>query len=168
MIRVRKTKQAFAENNENINQQLLDDQYGKCCYCERLVDTDFQIEHLQSQHNHPELINDWDNLYLACSYCNSHKSDSFDNIMAPSKYNVEEIIKQEDDSKNSKVIFSSNNEDEKVKQTIKLLSLLFNGKDGLRKTKANIFYKSYRDENELLPTPYCRLSLWRRGERSGY
>lgn len=59
MIRVQKCEQApkslkstRAYDGEDVKQQLLTDQHAKCYLCERILSTDFQIEHLRSQQHY--------------------------------------------------------------------------------------------------------------------
>jgi uncharacterized protein (TIGR02646 family) len=53
-----------------------------CCYCESVIDTvsDPNIEHIKpkAKDKFPELTFDWDNLHIACTKCNRHKSDDYD------------------------------------------------------------------------------------------
>lgn len=51
-------------NDEDVIRQLQADQHKKCYLCERILATDFQVEHLNSQANRPELVYDWNNLFL--------------------------------------------------------------------------------------------------------
>lgn len=60
-------------DGEDVKQQLEKDHHKKCYLCERELCTDFEIEHLKSQENYPELRQDWKNLLWSCSYCNNKK-----------------------------------------------------------------------------------------------
>lgn len=69
MIRVFKSQSAPATltttkayDGEDVKRQLLQDHYDKCYICERARDTDFEIEHHQSQTHHSELLQKWKNL----------------------------------------------------------------------------------------------------------
>ena len=53
-----------AYDGEDVKKQLLADQHDKCYLCERNRDTDFEIEHHRSEHNYPELRQNWDNLFM--------------------------------------------------------------------------------------------------------
>ena len=68
-----------------VKAQLVIDQYGKCCYCERRVGDKGDVEHFRpkgavQQASGTPLIKpgyywlayDWNNLYLSCSVCNQH------------------------------------------------------------------------------------------------
>ena len=90
MIRIAKSKEIPTSlistrkyNGEDVKEQLLKDQHGKCYICERKLETDFEIEHLRAQSLHPELRQSWANLHLSCGYCNKKKSGDFNNILNP-------------------------------------------------------------------------------------
>ena len=66
MIRERKSEKVpFSLLNtsqydgEDVKEQLLKDQHGKCYICERKMGTDFEIEHFKSKNNNPELRQEW-------------------------------------------------------------------------------------------------------------
>jgi uncharacterized protein (TIGR02646 family) len=57
-------------------------QHGKCCYCEKKIDTvgnEQAIEHIrpQAQNQFPQLKNEWANLLHACANCNGKKKNQF-------------------------------------------------------------------------------------------
>ena len=57
-------------------------QHGKCCYCEKKIDTKGNgqaIEHIRpkAQDKYPELKNEWTNLLHSCVDCNGKKSSQF-------------------------------------------------------------------------------------------
>lgn len=133
MIRVRKGSEpaalaTFGYSADAVKEQLIADQDSKCYLCEREVGTDYEVEHLKSQHKHVELTNDWKNLFLACSYCNGRKSDSFDEILNPAKANVEQLVVQKYDAKNETFVFKPvSGGDVAAAKTAELLGRLFNG-----------------------------------------
>lgn len=47
-----------------------------CSYCERQIETNLAVEHVQPKSVVPALILDWDNFLLACTNCNSTKGDT--------------------------------------------------------------------------------------------
>lgn len=149
MIRERKDNNVPASlsrtkqyNGEDVVNQLLKDQHEKCYICERKVATDYQVEHFKSQKNHPDLVRDWNNLFLACSYCNGKKSDSFDDNLNPLINNVEEEICQRIDFMQNKALFKPFVEDEEHLNTTKMLELFYNGKGNkkLRSIKEERFF----------------------------
>lgn len=148
MIRVFKSPDAPSSlaitknyDGEDVKKQLLADQHDKCYLCERNRDTDFEIEHHKSEHNFPSLVQDWDNLYMGCSYCNKKKSDSFDNTLVPKDYNLEDEIEQSIDFADKKAIFSSTVNDEQHKETIALLCRIYNGTKRVRNYKEERFFE---------------------------
>lgn len=44
-----------------------------CSYCERRINNNLAVEHIQPKDPHPELELDWNNFLLACTNCNSIK-----------------------------------------------------------------------------------------------
>lgn len=139
MIRVKKSSCAPASlsttnqyDGEDVKEQLMKDQYEKCYICERKLVTDFEIEHFRSECNYPYLMQAWENLFMACGYCNRRKSDSFDNNVNPLTTNVEEEISQRINFSLNKADFVSSVTDIPHTDTIKLLNVLYNGKDGMK------------------------------------
>jgi uncharacterized protein (TIGR02646 family) len=75
----------------SVKQALIAAQHGKCCFCERLIGTDGDVEHFRPKQAYKQaaghslqrpgyywLAYEWDNLYLACSGCNQrHKQNLF-------------------------------------------------------------------------------------------
>ena len=148
MIRVYKSPNAPASltetkacDGDDVNRQLLDDQHGKCYICERCRDTDFEVEHLASRGNAPELAHEWNNLYMACDYCNKKKSNSFDNILCPSEVNIEDEIEQRLDISNKKALFLSHADDAQHHETVRLLERVFNGTNTMRTVREERFFE---------------------------
>lgn len=133
MIRVRKSLVGPADlttkgySCDAVHRAILDDQDGKCYLCERSLTTDFQVEHLQSQDNFPEQKDIWNNLFIACGYCNQKKSCNFDDICNPSKYNLEQEISQRVSFATNKAEFSIKVTGEAHQKTETLLRRLYNG-----------------------------------------
>ncbi len=105
--------------------------------------TDYQVDHLRSQANYPLLVKEWSNLFIACSYCNGKKGVSFDGILNPCLHNIEEIIEHSVLFMEKKVVFNSSQLSKEVRQTIQLLTILFNGKNGLRTCREQRFYDEF-------------------------
>jgi uncharacterized protein (TIGR02646 family) len=76
--------------HDSVKQILIQDQYGKCCYCERVIHSEGEVEHFRPKgsvhqipgaapqnHGYYWLAYDWYNLYLACSACNRYKKSHF-------------------------------------------------------------------------------------------
>jgi len=133
MIRVKKTMpqpdrlKSSGCNDDTVIRQINADQYGKCYLCESRTITDFEVEHRHSV-AHCGGKNDWNNIFLACSYCNDKKGARFDGIVNPSECNVEDIIEQRYDAISEKFVFNATqNSDSKVELTLHLLEKIFNG-----------------------------------------
>lgn len=152
MIRIRKSnlipeslqKEGCTEyNREDVKKQLLADQYEKCYICERKLITDCQIEHFKSQKEYPHLKTEWTNLLLSCNYCNGKKSNKYDGLLNPIENPIEEFIEHIDDFPRKKVLFRSKRDDVETINTIKLLSVIFNGTGISRKILEERFYEYY-------------------------
>lgn len=148
MIRIEKSEQVPASltstkayDGEDVKQQLIHDQHQKCYLCERIVHTDFQIEHLRSQEYNPEYRQHWNNLFLACSYCNGKKLSFYDDIVDPTQTDIELVIKQEIDFVSKKAVFTPLCDDQEINRTILLLQKIYNGQSLLRKTREELFFE---------------------------
>ncbi len=120
-------------DGEDVKQQLLDDHSGKCYLCERKLITDFQIEHLDPSASRQ----DWQNLFLACGYCNNKKGNRFTNILNPAINNVEDMIEHYIDCSSKKALFISAIDE----CTVRLLNSIFNGIGVMRKIKEERFFE---------------------------
>ena len=150
MIRVRKDSEiphslltTSAYDGEDVKRQLLADQDGKCYIFERSNTTDFEIEHLKSRTNHPELKQEWSNLFLSCGFCNRKKSQAFDDILNPIDENIEEEIIQRVDFKEKKALFSPQANTTQHNNTVGLLNHVFNGSRSVRNTKEERFFEYF-------------------------
>jgi uncharacterized protein (TIGR02646 family) len=77
--------------HESVKQTLIALQHGKCCFCDRLIGTDGDVEHFRPKQAYKQaageslqrpgycwLAYEWDNLYLSCPACNQrHKQNLF-------------------------------------------------------------------------------------------
>lgn len=131
-------------NHQNVIKQLIDDHKGKCYVCERTCVTDYEVEHLKSSTNNPELNTSWDNLFFSCGYCNRKKLHYFDNILNPALHNVEEIIQCNHSAATKSVSFDSSQLDNpQVGETIRFLKRVFNGTNNMRVIKEERFYEYF-------------------------
>lgn len=128
-----------AYDGQDVISQLLADQHEKCYICERRRDTDFEIEHHRSQTNYPELIQEWDNLFMGCGYCNRKKSSDFDNTLNPKDCPIEDEIEQRIDFANKKAMFVTSVNDKQHDETVRLLERVYNGTKRIRTKKEEIF-----------------------------
>lgn len=53
-----------------------------CSYCERQIETNLAVEHIQPKTPVPSLRNDWSNFLLSCVNCNSSKGDTEVDLLA--------------------------------------------------------------------------------------
>lgn len=148
MIRVEKTPQVpeslnrtRAYDGEDVRRQLLQDQQEKCYLCERLLSTNFQIEHLRSQEHNADDRQRWSNLFLSCDYCNGKKLHHYDDIVDPSQTNIELEIRQTLNYSTKKAVFSSRNQSYEIVRTIQLLEKLHNGQKAFRNIKEERFFE---------------------------
>jgi uncharacterized protein (TIGR02646 family) len=159
MIKIRKSHGAPQSltttkkyDGEDVKRQLLSDQDSKCYLCERLLGTDFEIEHFAGREGN--LINDWNNLLLSCGYCNRKKSNNYNNLLNPLHNNIEEKIQQRLNISTKKVDFYSAESSEEIESLKSLLGSIFNGVGKMRKEKEKIFYEDFVSKidyfNELL------------------
>ncbi|MBF2049614.1 MAG: hypothetical protein IGS54_19990 [Elainella sp. C42_A2020_010] len=77
--------------HESVKQALIAAQRQKCCFCERLIGTDGDVEHFRPKQAYKQALGEplqrpgyywlayeWDNLYLSCPSCNQrHKQNLF-------------------------------------------------------------------------------------------
>lgn len=132
MIQVEKTATAPAElatkgyKDDKVAEQILADQHDKCYLCERLVGTDYEIEHLHSQANCPLESDEWHNLLVACGYCNKRKGDRYDDIHHPVDVDIEAVIEQRLDVLKGEAQFVAVDGSDSTKRTIELLEILHN------------------------------------------
>jgi uncharacterized protein (TIGR02646 family) len=71
--------------HSSVKQALIQAQYKKCCFCERLIGDDGDVEHFRPKSAYKQtgqklerpgyywLAYDWDNLYLSCGPCNQRQ-----------------------------------------------------------------------------------------------
>ncbi len=57
----------------NVLKRLKEDFHNKCYICEEREPSSINTEHFKPQKKYPELIFDWNNLFFACTHCNSIK-----------------------------------------------------------------------------------------------
>jgi uncharacterized protein (TIGR02646 family) len=82
--------------DETVKQALIDAQHKKCCFCERLIGEDGDVEHFRPKGAYTQasklqypgyywLAYDWDNLYLSCSPCNQRNKKNLFPLTNPKK-----------------------------------------------------------------------------------
>ncbi len=85
MINIKKSQPAplcLSDEKEKANgdykcghvlKRLKDDFHNKCYICEEREPSSINTEHFKPQKKYPKLIFDWNNLFFACTHCNSIK-----------------------------------------------------------------------------------------------
>lgn len=86
MFKVTKSVKPTNWNSKNykdtsVVKQLQKDFHGKCYICEQKHFPNLNVEHFIPHLDNEELKLDWNNLYFACSRCNSIKNKYFDNML---------------------------------------------------------------------------------------
>lgn len=130
-------------NCDEVKQAILDDQKDKCYICERKVTTDYQVEHLASRSHHLEKENEWENLFIACNYCNDRKKHFYDDIPLPNQVEFENVISQNVDLKTQKAVFVVSGTDPQMLKLKDLLVKLFNGKGFCRNLMESRFWNQF-------------------------
>jgi len=128
-------------------QTLCDDCYGKCYICEHKPIPPV-VEHLVAHKGNPDLKYCWNNMFLACVYCNIVKNKRvFDrDIINPAEIDPEEFISLELQFEGLKevVIVKPINDAESevsIDRTIELLDAVYNNtsdRDGQKVSSANL------------------------------
>jgi len=73
---------------EDIKQELKTIYYHKCAFCESQAES-FEVEHFRPKSIYYWLAYSWDNLLFCCRACNGFKSNKFETLQTPAKYNGE-------------------------------------------------------------------------------
>ncbi|WP_336855565.1 HNH endonuclease [Pseudescherichia vulneris] len=126
-------------NHESVVTALHTIFHGKCYLCEQDELSDAEIEHFIPHGGKPELKYDWNNLFLACSRCNSIKSDKFSDLIDCTDNTVlafEEIIHLAGNCVSGEIEIRARDANSSVKviNTVELLSACYNCEDSsLRK-----------------------------------
>lgn len=79
---------ATSYRNKSVVQALWRMQKEKCCYCECKIPESGHlkaVEHFRPKSVFKYLKNEWNNLLLACSLCNGHKSNKYPIILSDAK-----------------------------------------------------------------------------------
>lgn len=128
---------------DEVKQAILNDQKDKCYLCERKVTTDYQVEHIVSRTNNKEKVNEWENLFLACNYCNDRKKHYYDDIPLPNQLEFENVISQTINLKTQKADFRISEINPQLTKLKELLDKLFNGKGICRNLMENRFWNDF-------------------------
>ncbi len=139
MIKIdRKQNPTFTKYDEQIVQDSLKIDFFKKCYLCEEVTRHFEVEHFYPQISHPQLTNEYSNLFYSCQKCNKIKPKQTNTtqekeILNCCEIDVEEYIKLSLNMQECKVdveqIKEDNSLEVKIKNTIALLNRIYNGKD---------------------------------------
>ena len=111
---------------------LVEDCYNKCYICEDKP-SDINIEHITPHRNDISKKYDWDNLFIACGYCNGIKGQGFNNIINPTIYDPEKYITLSLNMLDGFIdsvqieISKGSEYDTSVLETVELLEYIYNG-----------------------------------------
>lgn len=126
--------------------------HGKCYLCEQSGLMDPEIEHFIPHRGRDEYKYSWDNLFWACSRCNSIKSDTYDNLLDCTSTDVDvfsEIVHLAGNAITNGVQIHPRRKrpSRKVLNTVELLDKCFNSSStGLRGiTKVNLVEKLHEE-----------------------
>ncbi len=148
MIQIHKSLQAppaslllrHSYAGQDVQRQLLADQQDKCYLCERICITDYQVEHLRPCAKYPDLEFEWENLFLACSYCNQRKSSLYIDLPEPHRVPIAKLLKQKIDF-TRKMLDVEPYDQAALGSLPSFLLRLFNGKRVLREGKEERFFE---------------------------
>lgn len=135
-LEVERAKKEGTCRTGEVIERLSIDFKNKCYICEEKASS-FNIEHFIPHKGDKELKFDWANLFLACSHCNNTKLGNYDNILNCTKAEdkVETRLKYELKTfpDKTEVTIESLANDEKTKETKKLIMAVYNGTTPLKK-----------------------------------
>lgn len=132
-----------------VQEKLQEDFKGKCYICESKFFTSPVVEHFKPHRDIDiGLKFNWENLFLACGYCNGVKSDKFDNIL---NCTVEEQIENQLEQNyigfpRYEVDIKAKSDDDKVVNTKDLLLAVFCGRTIKEKLSTTNLRKQLDDE----------------------
>lgn len=122
-------------NGEDVIEALHACFFGKCYICETKDLNEKHIEHFIPKARDRNKITDWDNLYLACSRCNSIKSDKHNDILDCCNETVWDRIKLLPGYTlwANKVTIEPVNNDTRTSNTVDLLEEVYNTKSTIQR-----------------------------------
>lgn len=112
-------------NKSFIRKALLSQCHNKCVYCESRIgeeNSKMEIDHYHCKSRYPDEVVKWENLFPACSHCNSNKS-SHDTCVAPIINPFEDDPKDYFYIKSFRYYCKDETYESKVTRTIEVLGL---------------------------------------------
>jgi hypothetical protein len=149
-----KTKANGSYREEDVLLRLQSDFFNKCYLCEDKELTSINVEHFAPHRGNKALKFDWNNLFFACFHCNNIKSDRYENILncTAAADGVDTKIYYAINSFPKEVVTIAAREqnDERVNNTVRLLSAVYNGTSSMKKLEShNLRKKIVREINEF-------------------
>jgi hypothetical protein len=108
------------------------DCYGKCYICEDKPKNpaELTVDHVIPQNSRPDLVYEWSNLLLACSFCNNNvKGHKYDNIINPALEDPEEALRFGLSDNFDEIVVTCVRTDERTVQTKQLLENVYRKND---------------------------------------
>lgn len=136
-------------NTKEVMSALFETFHGKCYICEANERSSYQIDHLVPHRGDKKLKYDWNNLYLSCAHCNNIKSDKYDPIIDCTEEEVDELIafrKVGWFGTDEKLEFTALEDNEKVKNTVRLLYAIHYGTTPQKEFEAKALRRRIRTE----------------------
>ena len=122
---------------EDVLNKLREMFYDKCYLCEIKDPTSINVEHLDAHQGDLDKKFDWNNLYYVCGRCNNIKLAKYNNLLdcADANTDVFRAIKHlpPHTPYQSKILIKAMREDDKTKETAKLLDEIFNTEKTINK-----------------------------------
>jgi hypothetical protein len=125
---------------------LIEDCLNKCYICEDKPKNPV-TEHIIPHKGNKVLKYDWNNLLLACDYCNNIKGDKYDNVINPLKCDPEKHIRLYIEDLKGTVTVEALDTNANTLQTAELLDYVYNGGKTDKKTSGSINFR----KEQLLP-----------------
>jgi len=148
MINIKKSSaptDPFKYNDEDIKEQIRNDFFCLCYICEEYVPVSYEIDHFfpKGVPQFADLEHDWDNLFCCCSKCNKERPKKLNTtgreVLNNCVDDVEGIIFIWIENGVVKMIL--NTDDDKTRNTKRLLNRLFNGINAPDKEKRSYIHR---------------------------
>ncbi len=137
-----KSRASGTYRTAEVIERLHADFYGKCYICESASLTSVNVEHFVPHREDRDRKFDWDNLFLACGHCNNTKQarSEFDSILKCTDWNDAILASIRFDFEpwpKEQPKFVALIDDERVRNTAKLLNDVFNGNTPIKEIESN-------------------------------
>lgn len=135
--------------------------HDKCYLCEIKEPTSLNVEHFKAHQGDPDKKFDWSNLFYACGRCNNIKSDRYNNLLDCTNEGVDvfRAVKHlpPHTPYQSRLIIEPMHDDEKTKETAKLIDEIYNSEKTVNKkiTGQYLRKKVFQRYNRFLELVNC-------------